>query len=590
MKKSNKRFSFLHLFIVMTVVIISLVFLMLFFIFDNYKHQKESQYSMSELQRLAFLNARLNNIFSLALQSVYYDETVQIGREMEEIFLTLDKNGIDINESFEVFNDKMWQVERFKSANSIALNSKIYLFELAQNYLKESDTGQKQTINALYSTLSVIGTQNVLQKDVLRLLQKYIKDVKDTSNENISIFLKHYRMIIQQISIMQDNSKYYQSDTLAQLLSKSIRQNQEHISSTNENKFYSSIFVFAFTVLLLLSLIIITIKRVLIPIKQLEQLSANLVSNEANLRSRLNISLKSELAQSASYINSFISLVQNSILQAVDNAENGYKTSELLQKNAQDLKHNSISSYQEMQSIKENSLVLDKHTSLSSELSLKSIDGMNEMKNVMSKVDTTLKELLALVEQNTQKEQDITNSMFSLKESADSIIQMTNSIKDIAEQTNLLALNAAIEAARAGEHGRGFAVVADEVRNLAEKTDKSLADINLTVQSITSKINQNAELMQNIHESMMQTSNKTNDLQEEILASLQSLDYITDSTYSMQKKAEVAKEKMSQLEENIKKVEDMQTSLKELSSELSSMSNTLLDSSKELSSKLNSFK
>ena len=282
--------------------------------------------------------------------------------------------------------------------------------------------------------------------------------------------------------------------------------------------------------------------------------------------------------------------MQNSILQAVDNAENGYKTSELLQKNAQDLKHNSISSYQEMQSIKENSLVLDKHISLSSELSLKSIDGMNEMKNVMSKVDTTLKELLALVEQNTQKEQDITNSMFSLKESADSIIQMTNSIKDIAEQTNLLALNAAIEAARAGEHGRGFAVVADEVRNLAEKTDKSLADINLTVQSITSKINQNAELMQNIHESMMQTSNKTNDLQEEILASLQSLDYITDSTYSMQKKAEVAKEKMSQLEENIKKVEDMQTSLKELSSELSSMSNTLLDSSKELSSKLNSFK
>ena len=389
---------------------------------------------------------------------------------------------------------------------------------------------------------------------------------------------------------MQDNSKYYQSDTLAQLLEKSIRQNQEYISSTNENKFYSSIFVFAFTVLLLLSLIIITIKRVLIPIKQLEQLSANLVSNEANLRSRLNISLKSELAQSASYINSFISLVQNSILQAVDNAENGYKTSELLQKNAQDLKHNSISSYQEMQSIKENSLVLDKHISLSSELSLKSIDGMNEMKNVMSKVDTTLKELLALVEQNTQKEQDITNSMFSLKESADSIIQMTNSIKDIAEQTNLLALNAAIEAARAGEHGRGFAVVADEVRNLAEKTDKSLADINLTVQSITSKINQNAELMQNIHESMMQTSNKTNDLQEEILASLQSLDYITDSTYSMQKKAEVAKEKMSQLEENIKKVEDMQTSLKELSSELSSMSNTLLDSSKELSSKLNSFK
>jgi len=135
--------------------------------------------------------------------------------------------------------------------------------------------------------------------------------------------------------------------------------------------------------------------------------------------------------------------------------------------------------------------------------------------------------------QTTHKIQSLAQAVESASSSADSLTQSANGVGDlmediqsIADQTNLLALNAAIEAARAGEHGRGFAVVADEVRNLSSRTQDSAKEIHKRLTIMLSTIEQWVELMD-------KNKNEANFCVESAQASHNKIDSVVDRVQSI---------------------------------------------------------
>jgi len=364
----------------------------------------------------------------------------------------------------------------------------------------------------------------------------------------------------------------------------------DNIADLLWSQFFKLVLLAVFLSVPLLILFLLIIRSIVRPLKTINQAMENISEGDGDLTKRLKTEGNDELSQVAESFNTFVHKIQQLVVNVQESADSEQQAAEQLAALCESSSSQTARLNQQTEAV---ATAVNELTSSAGEVAQharEAAESANVADEQSGRSAATVRSAVQNIDALTQRLNQANQHAKTLTEGSKQIGAILNVIITIAEQTNLLALNAAIEAARAGEAGRGFAVVADEVRQLATKTQKSTDEIGNIVDNIQRSITDVTNIIREAESGSEQTRSETIEAEQAISQIQEAVAHISGMNVQIASATDEQSRVTQDISENITSISSLTYDTKDASEQVKQVSDSLIKNSVDLSQMIRRFR